>query len=150
MNAPDEFENRLQRQPPRPVPPAWRDEILAAARRPAAATQDPRSDPYRGFPALARLRQQLTAVLWPHPSAWAGLAAAWVVILALYLSGRDAPTHRLTGTLATSAPQVRQLLREQERILAELIEPNDSAEIRPPVQGSPQPRSERPEQLLNS
>jgi hypothetical protein len=72
----DLFEQRLSRQPLRPIPPAWRQEILgkAAASRPH---NDP--DPVGAVSA----RNWLGEWLWPHPAAWAGLAACWLAILTL-------------------------------------------------------------------
>jgi hypothetical protein len=65
---PDSLEAELVRQPFQPLPPAWRDEILAAAA--AAATPG-----WRDY-------------LWPHPRAWAALAAGWVAIAGFLLAGR--------------------------------------------------------------
>ena len=71
----DDFEQRLQRQPLRPVPPEWRDEILAAARAGAA----PSSLAPRPSPLLSLLRDWL----WPHPVAWGALAASWALAVGL-------------------------------------------------------------------
>jgi hypothetical protein len=71
----DDFEQRLQRQPLRPVPPEWRDEILAAARAGAA----PSSLAPRPSPLLSLLRDWL----WPHPVAWGALAAGWALVVVL-------------------------------------------------------------------
>src|ERR1017187_941802 len=35
---------------------------------------------------------QLSTLLWPHPTAWAGLAAVWLVILGVNLTTREAST----------------------------------------------------------
>ena len=70
----DDFEQRLRRQPLRPVPPAWRDAIL----RSAAAGHSSRSSTLNPQPSTC-----WRDWLWPSPAAWAGLAATWVVILAL-------------------------------------------------------------------
>ena len=75
MNA-DDFEKRLQRQPLRPVPKGWRAEILSAARNVTDTEHATRS-------LLSTLNAQLSTLLWPSPHAWAGLAAVWVVILAV-------------------------------------------------------------------
>jgi hypothetical protein len=79
----DDFEQTLKRQPLRPLPAAWRTEVLAAARAaadptPSAAAARRRSE----SPLAARLRSWL----WPHPVAWGGVAAAWLLILALAYS----------------------------------------------------------------
>ncbi len=64
----DEFTARLQAQPPAELPAHWRTEILAAATN--------RTAPSGGIGAW----------LWPHPLAYAGLAAAWVLILVMRLA----------------------------------------------------------------
>lgn len=94
----DDFEQHLRRQPLRPVPPAWRDEILATARQ---------SDRQAvGMPPAAAGGPSWTAVLrdwlWPHPAAWAGLAAGWVLVAALNTVA-DAPLLTATGPLPRPA-----------------------------------------------
>ena len=74
---PDPFEQRLSAQPLRPIPSDWREAILAEARtsvRPAASSIRSSVTPARHW---------LSEWLWPHPVAWAGLAACWVAILVL-------------------------------------------------------------------
>ena len=116
MSGNDPLEKRLQRQPPRNVPPAWRDEILSATR---VATQEPRlSKPaHRGALSL------LSALFWPHPKAWAGLASLWVVIIGLHLASRDVPQNDVAQRTLAPSPQMRDLLRQQEQLFAELIGP---------------------------
>lgn len=72
---PDDFEKQLRRTPIRPAPEAWRGEILKAARAAAPAKTEP--------------RVWWRELLWPCPRAWAGLAAAWVVILASQYDGSE-------------------------------------------------------------
>ncbi len=42
MNNDSQFENRLRRQPVKPIPAEWREEILDAARNAAASVHAPR------------------------------------------------------------------------------------------------------------
>jgi len=70
---PIDFESQLARRPLRELPPEWRDAVLAQAR--AAAPQREK--------AAADWR----AWLWPHPWAWAALAAIWLLIAGLNVSG---------------------------------------------------------------
>ena len=78
----DPLEQRLGGQPFRALPPAWREEILATAE----AARPRRSTVHQNHaPAWWR------ALLWPRPVAWAGVAAAWVAILALNHAGRWEP-----------------------------------------------------------
>src|SRR5438128_12600352 len=96
MNA-DDFEKRLQRRSMRPVPREWRGEILDAARR-------------AGDHQLSTINPQPASwwreLLWPCPQAWAGLAAAWVLILALNAATRD-PVQVAKTAKATPAPGLR-------------------------------------------
>src|ERR1035441_6307492 len=87
MNTED-FEKRLARQPLRQVPGEWREEILSAARQvslPEHATRNTQQLP-ASRSLLSTINYQLSTLLWPHPTAWAGLAAVWLVILVINLS----------------------------------------------------------------
>src|SRR5206468_11388760 len=75
----DDFEKRLQRQQPREIPPDWRTDILSAAR--GAARPAPRSTLHAPRSFLSTLNHHLSALLWPSPRAWAGLAAVWLGLL---------------------------------------------------------------------
>ena len=131
MNGNDSFEERLRRVPLREVPPEWRRKILRTSRPQEAAR-----------PSLLR------ALLWPHPVAWAGLAAAWAVVLGLNAFAWDSRSAVAARELPAPSPQVKELLREQERLLAEL---SDGGEVVPPSPRSPvapQPRSQRREDYV--
>src|ERR1039457_121227 len=83
---PDDFEQRLQRQPVKQIPGEWRAEILAAARVAQTAGHASRIT-HQSF--LSTLHHQLSTLLWPHPKTWAGLAAVWIFIFILNFSMRD-------------------------------------------------------------
>src|ERR1039458_1497043 len=108
MNTYD-FEKKLQRQSPRQIPNEWRAEILHTAH---AATTSHRAlrDTHHGF--LSTLNHQLSTLLWPHPKAWAGLAAIWLMILAMNFYTAD-PTTKLVKTDAPPSPELILELREQ-------------------------------------
>jgi hypothetical protein len=147
MNAPDQFEDRLRRQPLRSVPPAWRGEILAAAR--AAATSHPEA------PAASRswffaLRSGLSALLWPHPVAWAGLAAVWLLILGLNFATREPGESEAARQSAPPSPQMRELLHQQEQMFADLIGPVEKPHADRPKPAAPQPHSQRREEFQNA
>src|ERR1035438_2914387 len=91
---PDDFEKRLERQPLRQMPGKWREEILAASRRASPAHHASRvtHHPPPSRSLLSTLNHQLSTILWPHPTAWAGLAAVWLVILGVNLTTQDAST----------------------------------------------------------
>jgi hypothetical protein len=108
----NEFEQRLRRVPVKSIPNDWRAEILAAA-VPAPAVKA------RGS-WLGWLRARIHDVLWPHPQAWAGLAAVWVVILLLHFSQRDESPARWSNS-APPSPALLAELRQQQQWLVELL-----------------------------
>ena len=145
---PDNFEEKLQRQPLKGIPAEWRGEILAAV----AADVNRRNRPVREFTFAATpfrrffssLNSQLSTLLWPHPRAWAGLAAVWILILAVNFSMRDQSPVRAEKSSPPS-PEVIVELRQQQRLLAELIGPRDTSDADRSKSFVPQPRSERAE-----
>ena len=140
---PDSFEQKLARQQLRQVPDEWRDDILHAAR-----TVGPRCEPATPRSSLLSvLNQKLSSLLWPHPRAWGALAAAWMVILVLSVAMRDdstAAAHRLVPPSA----QMRERLREQEQLLAELLEQQPAAD--PSKAIPPRPHSFYRNEFLNA
>jgi hypothetical protein len=143
----NDFEERLQRQPLRQIPGAWREEILSAARQASLAEHAPRTTHHSRPSLLSTISYQLSTLLWPHPAAWAGLAAVWLVILGLNHTTRDALPRLPKGSLP-AAPQVFMAFQEQERVLAELIGPRETPMAERPKPAVPRPRSERRRELL--
>src|SRR5664280_805406 len=106
----DDFENKLRQQPLRPIPGQWRSSILARA----AEKTRPRSV---GFDS----RQSLIArLLWPYPRAWGALAVIWTVLLTIHISLSAGSSSQVRQDTSPS-PQVAQVLKEQRRLMAELI-----------------------------
>ena len=134
----DEFEQKLERQALRQIPAEWRGEILSAAKH--ASRPVPRAS------FLSTFNFQLSTLLWPHPKAWAGLAAVWILILAVDFSVRDRTAVVAEKSLPPS-PEVVAELRQQQRMLAELIGSSQAREAETP-RFLPQPRSERVEILM--
>ena len=137
MNGEDQFEKRLERQPLRPMPPVWREEILSAARRLPICTHH--ASPFiapRSRVVLSTLSAQLSSLLWPHPRAWAGLAAAWLLVLGLNFAARE-PAGETARQVVPPSRQLRELLHEQEQLLAELIGPMESAVVDRPKPAAP-------------
>jgi hypothetical protein len=139
MNEMDPFEERLKRQPLRPVPASWREEILSAAKKAQPFAQ---SAATHGEPFFWALNRRLASWLWPHPLAWGGLAAIWIFIFALNYSMRD-QSPVIAKRTSLSSPEVIAELRQQQQMLAELIGPNDVKEADRPKLFVPSPRSER-------
>jgi hypothetical protein len=136
MNA-DDFEQVLQRQRPRPIPPEWREDILSAASgertRALAAPLHPTW--------LETLNSRLSAIFWPSPKAWVGLAAAWVVVFSIQFGIRD-PRPAPVAKVASSSPEVQRALKQQHELLVELIGAPPPAEAGRPKPSARQPRGE--------
>lgn len=140
MNA-DEFERRLQRQPLRQAPCEWRSEILAAASEAHPAHHASRITHHSW---LSTFNHQLSTLFWPHPKAWAGLAAVWIAIIAVNFSLRD-PSPRMAEKSAPPSPEVIVELKKQQRMFAELVGSYESPDADRRKVFSPRPRSERVE-----
>ena len=82
------------------------------------------------------------ALFWPHPRAWAALAAVWLAIIAIDLSLREPSPPALARRPQAPAPQVLAALKEQKRLLAELLGSAPPAEAVPVGGVAPRPRSE--------
>jgi len=105
---PDRFEETLRRQPLRPVPPDWREAVLSAAR--AGAGEPEPAAPPAGWRSW----------LWPAPTAWGALAAAWILIAALRAADRGAGASAPSPTPAAAA-RTSQAFVEYQRVRAELL-----------------------------
>lgn len=146
MNNEDPFEKRLRAQSFRAVPAEWRAQVLRAA-------QEAAGSPGPGVPVplsrLSGLRSQLLSMFWPHPAAWAGLAAVWVVILGLNLSNPEPAGAGMARRPALPSAQTRQMLKEQAQMFAELLGPAAQPQSSPHTK-TPPPRSQRLQNLLNT
>jgi hypothetical protein len=74
-------------------------------------------------------------LLGPNPLAWAGLAAAWVVLLAVNRSGSGPATSSASRASQPSEAAVAEIVRENRRQMAELLNLDEP-------QAAPTPRSE--------
>ena len=139
----NEFEQRLQRQPLREIPGEWRADILAAVQG-AQASRHP--SPVTCDSWLSTINHQLSTIFWPHPKAWAGLAAVWIFIFVVNFSMRD-PSPRITEKSAPPSPEVVAELRQQKLLFAELIGPVETHFADRQKSFQPRPRSESAEIL---
>ena len=137
----DDFEQRLLLQPLRQIPGEWRGEILAAAGRGSRVESREQAS---SWPST--LAARLSTILWPHPKAWAGLVAVWVLIFCVDFSIRET-TPVVAEKAAPLSPEAIVELREQHLMLAELIGVGQASEAEAP-KFVPQPRSERVEILM--
>ncbi|HEY3856296.1 MAG TPA: hypothetical protein VGO67_18065 [Verrucomicrobiae bacterium] len=125
-----EFENQLQRQPLRQPPSEWRSQILGAA-----SLSAPRS-------LYAPLIDWVSGWLWPHPRAWAGLGAAWVLILLLHFTSSDEA--QLIGSSSPITVQSLARMQQQTLGMAELLGSVDIYNPPAAVVSPSAPRSEGP------
>ena len=140
MNRDESFERRLQTQPLKPVPSAWRGEILAAAQSAAAS---------RSASQLAQSVPWWRELFWPHPTAWAALAAVWLFMFGAHLAVREETPVRFAHQ-SPSSPQMRELLKEQIQLFAELTEPKANRDAVRPKSVAPQPHSSRRGNFANA
>jgi hypothetical protein len=136
------FERRLSRQPLRQIPAGWRAEILAVAVRESRVENREQANL-----RPSTLASRLSTILWPHPKAWAGLAAVWVLIFCVDFSMRD-KSPVVAEKAAPPSPEVVAELMQQQRMLAELIGARDTSDADRSKLWTPQPRSERVEILM--
>ncbi|MGV3757611.1 MAG: hypothetical protein ACO1QS_19705 [Verrucomicrobiota bacterium] len=112
---PDDFESQLQRQPLRGLPKEWRMEILSAAHEAVA-----QMEPEPGFWATLWLE-----IFVKPRMAWGGMGAAWLVALILNVSsgGTTEPASQMAQQQqpVEAAPEVMQMVREQQRLRDELL-----------------------------
>jgi hypothetical protein len=120
-----DFEKRLQEQPMREIPGHWRARLVAAAPVPPAW--------WRQW-------------LWPCPQAWAGLAAAWVLILLFHVATPDNP--RLARSSSPMTFQSLAMMQRQTLAMEQLLGPLDSGDPPAAPPAEPKPRSEKPRKQL--
>ena len=92
----------------------------------------------------------LTALLWPHPRAWAGLAAVWVLVFGLSIATREPSQAGFAQRAARPSPQMREMLRQQERLLVELVGPSGTSEHDLSKPAAPRSQGGRREDLVNT
>lgn len=101
-----------------------------------------RTQPVRRHTPATAFREWAQDVIWPYRRVWAGLAAAWVMILAGNLSLHD---HPQTFTAKASAPSQEMIMafKDRQDILAELLADHSAPrEAQRPKSLLPKPRTE--------
>lgn len=115
---------------------AIRAEDLAACARSAVEPSRQRPPAFDLSAAATRFWQE---ALWPWRRAWLGLAALWLVILAVSLATGEVPAFAAAKP-SQPTPEVLAALRQQQQLLTQLL----GTEAPPPVARPrlPGPRSE--------
>jgi len=147
MNDKDQFEKRLQELPQRPIPAAWRQQILSAA---TEATSSRRLRSAVRPTLLSNLSTNFTRLLWPHPTAWAALAAVWFLVLGLNFAAREPARPEAAHAMVPASPQMLEMLRQQQQMLAELAGSLERPEASHHKVFFPQPRSQRRQEFFNA
>ena len=81
-------------------------------------------------------------LVWPCRRVWTGLAAVWIALCLFNVSQRD-KLELAARKLPPPSPEAVMAWRQQERLLAELIGPNETRAAEPPKPFSPRPSSQR-------
>jgi hypothetical protein len=97
---------------------------------------------------LVGLDKIWSELILPSRRIWAGLAAVWVLLLAVNLSQRD---HSEVTMAETSTPaQMAASFQQQQELLAQLIGPNEPAVAEPQKKYVPRPSSWRPFEIMTA
>jgi hypothetical protein len=81
--------------------------------------------------------------------AWAALAGVWLVMLGVQFFSHEASPQVFARPGAPSR-QMRELLKQQEQMFAELVGPRENRDAVRSKPAGPQPRSLRREEILNA
>jgi anti-sigma factor RsiW len=99
---------------------------------------------------LSALADQLLAGWQSSRWGWAGLGAAWAVILALNLTAREPEAPLVAGQEVPSASEMRLALEQKHLLMVELALASDPAPADKPKPARPSPHSERRNETLNA
>jgi hypothetical protein len=86
-------------------------------------------------------------LVWPCRRIWAGLATVWILIFIVNFSQHD-KSEAMARKTPSPSPEMILAFRQQEKLLAELIGPNEPQSAEPPKTFLPRPSSERIEILI--
>ena len=94
-------------------------------------------------PARHPTLRLLSDWLWPHPKAWAGLAAIWIVILAMNLADSDG-RRQMANVNPPPSRAMLEALKEQQQMLARIFAPPAPIAAEPPKPSRPSRSEIRP------
>jgi hypothetical protein len=103
---------------------------------------------FAATPANA-IRLVFLELVWPSRRIWTGLAAVWLLILAVNFSLRD-KTQTFALKSGPASPEMILSFPQQERLLAELMGPNEPRVAAPSKPFSPRPSSERQFEIMKA
>ena len=116
-----------------------------------AADVNRRKQPVRELTFAATLanaiRLSFLELIWPCRRIWTGLAAVWILIFVFNFSQRD-PSELTARKTPPSSPEMILTFRQQEKLLAELMGPNEPQAVESSKPLLPQPRSEGQFEIL--
>jgi hypothetical protein len=87
-------------------------------------------------------------LIFPSRRIWAGLAAAWILILIANISLRN--QQQATMAKASPTPEMILAFRQQEKLLSELIGQREAQPAEPPKIFTPRPSSRRQFEILSA
>lgn len=108
------------------------------------------SQPVGGQSVLATLGARFRAGWQTSRWAWAGLAAVWVMILALDFAAREPDASLMAAQEAPSVSEMRFALKQKQLLMAELAINSEPAPANKPKPALPSPRSDRRSETLNA
>jgi hypothetical protein len=136
----------LQQIAPREVPTAWREGILTTARSAAHQTNE---QPVTKHNIITFLGDLLAHSSLRQRTALGGMAAVWIVILALNLATNASQSPRVAQTKPQPlTPETIEVLKQQRLLYAELVDPAKRMLVQPPAPALPGPRSQRREETF--
>jgi anti-sigma factor RsiW len=125
----------------------WEEKLAAIEATPAARMRWARAVQQAGQPSVPRRpllknvwRIVWCELIWPSRHAWTGMAALWLVMLAVNGRISDSQMYEAKAQIA-SMPDIMGVWREQNRVMAELTHPSSTVPVAP--LDAPRPRSER-------
>jgi anti-sigma factor RsiW len=121
---------------------------VSAASRPGQSPSEVPSAGRQGL--LAALGTQLQAGWQRSPWAWAGLSAAWAVILALNFTARESEPPLVAGKPLPPAAEMRIAAKQRQLLMTDLAALSEPAQPNKVKSAPPSPRSDRRKETLNT